>query len=218
MVRRCGAGGWRRHRLLTDGYTGFDHPAFAVPVYDDVRQYLARTGTSWTPNFNIVWGTDGGAADAERAFVREVLRRWPDQRAKWDFYYPHRTLDTLPPRRAWERTRSSRVAKAAAYLMAGGVKIGISAHNPPALFTLGEMWHLQQAGAPRGDILRAGTMIGAEKMGLDRELGSLEKGKVADMLVLRGNPLEDVINIVATRYVLLDGVIYDATTGAVVRQ
>jgi Tol biopolymer transport system component len=198
-----------------DGYTGFDHPAFPVPVYEDVQKFLAMTGTSWTPNFNIVWGTEGMATEAEREFTREVVHKWPDQVAKWKTLYPARALDTLAPKRPWEKTRVARVAKAAAYLMSGGVKIGISAHNPPALFALGEMWHLQKAGAPRGAILRAGTMNGAEKMGLDREIGSLEKGKIADILVLKANPLDDIINIVAMKYVLMDGVIYDAATGEI---
>lgn len=193
----------------TDGYAGFDHPAFAVPVYEDVRQYLARTGTIWTPNFNITRSTDRGNDDPRRAFVREVLRRWPEQRAKWEYYHPDRQLDTLPPARAFEDTRLGRTAKAAAYLMAGGVKIGISAHNPPGLFAHAEMWYLQQAGAPPGNVIRAGTLNGAEKMGLDHELGSLEAGKVADILVLEGNPLEDIINTVAQKYVVADGVVYD---------
>src|SRR5205814_1490356 len=67
-------------KRATDGYTGFDHPPFAVPVYEDVRQYLARTGIIWTANLNVTVSTDGGNDDDQRAFVREALRKWPDQR------------------------------------------------------------------------------------------------------------------------------------------
>lgn len=192
-----------------EGYTGFDHPVFPVPVYADVREFLARTGTSWTPNFNIVWGTEGSARDAERAFVRALVALWPDQAAKWREHYSNRALDTMPPGRALESTRVYRTARAAAYLMAGGVKIGISAHNPPPLFTHGELWYLQEAGAERGDILRAATLGGAEKMGLARELGSLEVGKIADLLVLKGNPLEEVLHTLAQRWVMMDGVLHE---------
>jgi len=196
-----------------EGYTAVDHPAFPVPVYADVREFLARTGTTWTPNFNIVWGTEGSARDAERSFVREVIRQWPDQADKWRAHYPNRALDTTPPTRPLESTRVFRVARAAAYLMAGGAKIGISAHNPPPLFTHGELWYLQQAGAARGDILRAATMGGATEMGLGRELGSLEVGKIADILVLRGNPLDDVIHTLSQRYVMAEGVLHEVGAG-----
>jgi len=192
-----------------DGYTGFDHPAFAVPVYEDVRQFLALTGTIWTANTNVARSNATENDQPRRAFVREVLRRWPEQRDKWQYHYPNRRLDSLPPVLAMAETRMGRIAKAAAYLMAGGVKIGISAHNPPPLYTLAEMWYLQEAGAPPADVLRAGTMVGAEKLGLERELGSLEVGKVADLLVLTANPLDDVMNLVAQKYVMTDGVLHD---------
>jgi Tol biopolymer transport system component/imidazolonepropionase-like amidohydrolase len=191
--------------LAADGYTGFDHPNESWPVREDVRQFLARTGTIWSPDlFNFM---------SHGEFLKEVFQRWPVQRGK--------ILNYRPESRRLGRADSSKVTfetdvmvpqvRMAAWLMAGGAKIGIAKHAGEDFQTHGELWALQKAGAKPGDILRAGTMVSAERLGLERELGSLEVGKIADILVLTANPLEDVMNTMALKYVIADGVLYDVS-------
>jgi imidazolonepropionase-like amidohydrolase len=72
------------------------------------------------------------------------------------------------------------------------------------------MWALQSGGLTPHETLRAATVHGAEAIGLLQDLGSLEPGKMADLLVLTRNPLENIRNTAALRYVVKNGVVYDA--------
>ena len=74
------------------------------------------------------------------------------------------------------------------------------------------MWSLQQGGMTNLEALRAATLIGAEAIGLDQDLGSLERGKLADLVVLDKNPLDDIHNSIAVQYVMKNGVLYQAAT------
>jgi len=62
--------------------------------------------------------------------------------------------------------------------------------------------------------LRAATLNGAKALGLDGDIGSLANGKLADMIVLDANPLENIRNTASVRYVMVNGRIYDAATMA----
>ncbi len=199
-----------------DGYTGVDHPNMAAPVYEDVRQFLAAAGTIWTPDIlTIAAGTASASEeDAARGFLREVFRRMPDERSKLARFVDSERVASytaVSPRSPME-THAGPLARAAAYLMRGGVKVAISAHNPPSIMTQGEMWLLQQGGASPAEIIRAATMIGAEKIGIQQDVGSLEPGKIADLLVLTANPLDDILHTLALKYTVADGIVYDSHT------
>ena len=71
---------------------------------------------------------------------------------------------------------------------------------------------LAQGGMSPHEALRAGTLNGAESLGLDRDIGSLTAGKLADLLVLDRNPLENLRNSTAIRQVMVNGRLYDAAT------
>lgn len=58
-----------------------------------------------------------------------------------------------------------------------------------------EMQNFSDMGIPTGAILRAATLDAAHYLNLDNEIGSIEEGKVADLVLLRGNPLEDINNV-----------------------
>jgi imidazolonepropionase-like amidohydrolase len=60
--------------------------------------------------------------------------------------------------------------------------------------------------------LRAATLQGAAYLGLDRDLGSLEKGKLADVIVIGGNPLEDIRSSERVRWTVIGGRVFDAAT------
>jgi imidazolonepropionase-like amidohydrolase len=81
---------------------------------------------------------------------------------------------------------------------------GIGAHN--------ELWALQMGGLTNMEALQAATIMGAEALGVQKDLGSLEVGKIADLIVLNKNPLEDIHNSREIRYVMKDGILYDGNT------
>ena len=62
------------------------------------------------------------------------------------------------------------------------------------------------------ETLRAATLHGAEAIGLQRAVGSLEPGKLADLIVLERNPLEDIRNSEAIRYVMKIGELFEGET------
>jgi imidazolonepropionase-like amidohydrolase len=75
-----------------------------------------------------------------------------------------------------------------------------------------ELWAMGSGGASNHDILRAATIYGAEAIGFDKDLGTLEAGKLADILVLDLDPLTDLRNSLSLRYVMKNGRLYDADT------
>ena len=62
------------------------------------------------------------------------------------------------------------------------------------------------------EALRAATLHGAEMIGLGRDLGSVEPGKLADLVVLSKNPLDDIHNTNSVRYVMKNGELFDGNT------
>jgi hypothetical protein len=94
-----------------------------------------------------------------------------------------------------------------------GVRINVGSHGEIAGLAMHwEMQLLAQGGMSNHRILRAATMNGATTLGFDKQLGSLEAGKLADLIVLDRNPLEDIRNSNSVRYTLLNGRLYDSAT------
>jgi imidazolonepropionase-like amidohydrolase len=74
------------------------------------------------------------------------------------------------------------------------------------------MWLLATGGMSNLHVLRTSTLNGARTLALDRQIGSLEVGKLADLIVLDENPLEDIRNTNTVRYTMVNGRLYDAAT------
>ena len=73
-----------------------------------------------------------------------------------------------------------------------------------------EMLSLALSGIPRADVLRIATINGARALGVGDRLGSLETGKIADLFVVDGNPLDDIRNTRNVRWVMRGGQHYRA--------
>jgi imidazolonepropionase-like amidohydrolase len=101
---------------------------------------------------------------------------------------------------------------AAAIQRAGGI-VGIGSHgNYPGIGTHWEMQAHAAGGMTPREILRAATLGSATTIGRAGQLGSLERGKLADFVVLSANPLDDIANALSIRHVVKDGRVYDAET------
>jgi Tol biopolymer transport system component len=200
---------------VVDGFTGGDHPYIPVPFFKDVHELLRQTGYIWTPNIVISSGNVGGYSDVQDYYWQYVLEHRPDEREKLIAMTPAGHANQIlgqEPSVAYDIHRVSRVAKQAAAASKNGVHIGISAHNMPGVNLHGELWFLWKGGLQIEDVLRAATIGNAEKLGFQNEVGSLEPGKIADLLVLNENPLDDIINTLSLKYTVMDGIVYDSDT------
>jgi imidazolonepropionase-like amidohydrolase len=72
-----------------------------------------------------------------------------------------------------------------------------------------ELWMLEQGGMMPMEALRCATLFGAQYLGLDADIGSLQPGKLADLIVLDKNPLENIRNSKSIRNVMIKGVLYE---------
>ncbi len=94
-----------------------------------------------------------------------------------------------------------------------GVKVCVGGHGQlQGLGVHWEMWMLQQGGMTNYEVLRAATIHGAEYIGMGDDLGSLEVGKLADLVVLDENPLENIQNSQYVKYTMVNGKLYDVST------
>ena len=94
-----------------------------------------------------------------------------------------------------------------------GVKVNLGAHGQlQGLGAHWELWMLQQGGLSNHEALKAATINGANYIGVGNELGSLVSGKLADLIILDKNPLEDIKNSNSVIYTMINGRLYDVNT------
>jgi imidazolonepropionase-like amidohydrolase len=129
---------------------------------------------------------------------------------------PHAVIDQKSLRRPWfrkdEYAHPAIAAEAAEIIRAGG-HVGVGSHGQ--LQGLGyhwEMWALASGGMTPMEVLRCATAYGAEIIGFADDLGSLEPGKLADLVVLDKNPLDDIRNTNTVKYVMKNGELYEGDT------
>lgn len=202
---------------VADGFTAWDHSPFITPLYADVTTFVARSGTNFTATAAVNNGSSWPGEQGWAFYYREMLRDSPEHRTKLERFGMGGLMRSVgdpatPSPLPFEKLRFGRSAQAAAAVINAGGLVSIGAHNLPGLLTHWEMWAIQRGGASAMDVLRAGTINGARKIGIDHAVGSLEAGKLADFLILSANPLDDIRNTAAIRHVVANGAVYDADT------
>jgi imidazolonepropionase-like amidohydrolase len=104
-------------------------------------------------------------------------------------------------------------AREAAKLARLGVPVAIGAHGQePGIAAHWELWSFVRGGMSPIEALRAGTIESARSLGYDKDIGSLERGKLADLVVLDADPTADIRNSEKVSKVMLNGRLYDAAT------
>jgi len=194
---------------VQDGFAGSEHALTAVPIFDDIVQLYARTRDSYTPTLEI----SNGGPPAQNYFLTNAS---PHDDAKLNRFIPHFVIAEKTERLKWYWTKEylyPRIAQGAARIMRAGGPIGVGSHGE--VQGLAYHWELQAlaaGGLSPHEVLRAATIESSEVIGRNTELGSLEPGKFADLLVLDKNPLEDVQNARPIREVMKNGRLYNADT------
>ncbi|HEX8942840.1 MAG TPA: amidohydrolase family protein [Gemmatimonadaceae bacterium] len=195
-----------------DGYAGSEHTLPIAPLYKDVLQLYANSGTTWTPTLIVQYG--GPWAENYWYENSDVVND-----PKLNRFTPRDVVERKTLRRPgwWAPSQWSfqLFAEQAAKMVAAGGHVGMGSHGQlQGLGAQWEIWNIASGGMPRYDVLRVATIFGAEAIGHEKDIGSLEAGKLADLQVLDKNPLDDIKNTNTIRYVMKNGRLYDGNTMA----
>lgn len=194
---------------LLDGYPGHEHSYPLMPLYRDAIELAAQSGITYTPTLLVNYG---GPFGEDYFFEHYDGHDDPKMRR----FVPHEVLDERFERRRWFRDDEyvfGRIAASAAALLRAGGNVGMGCHGEmDGIGCHWELWAFAAGGLSPLEVLRIGTIDGARALGLDTDLGSLEPGKFADLLVLDADPLEDIHNTNTIRYVMKNGRLYEGAT------
>ncbi len=193
-----------------DGYAGIEHTLPIAPMYKDAVQLFAQSGTTWTPTLLVQYG--GPWAENWWYEHYDILSD-----AKLTRFTPFSELERRALRRPqWFRDSEysfKLFAEQAKKVVEAGGRVGLGGHGQlQGLGVHWELWNIASGGMKPMDALRVATVYGAESIGLLKDLGSIEAGKLADILVLDGNPLTDIKNTNTIRYVMKNGRMYDGNS------
>ena len=195
--------------MVVDGHTGIEHAIPVAKLYDDVRQLWSGTGVGYTPTLIVAYG----GLDGENY--------WYATTDVWEHpllskFVPRTILDARAIRRETAPDGDFNVievAKTAAMLQHAGVPVNTGAHGQrEGLGAHWEMWMLVQGGLTPLEALRSATLNPAKYLGMDKDIGSLEPGKLADLAVIDGDLLKDIRQSDRLTHVMVNGRLYDVST------
>jgi imidazolonepropionase-like amidohydrolase/Tol biopolymer transport system component len=195
--------------LIADGNTTLEHNIPVETLYEDVRSFFVQSKVGYTPTLVVTYG--GPAADPY----------WRSHTDVWSHpilskHVPRRRLEATSVRReiAPEEDYSDTAsAREAMELARRGVLVGIGAHGQEeGLASHWELWSFVKGGMTPLEALRTATISGARSLGFDKDIGSIEPGKLADMVIIDGNPVADIRQSDKITHVMLNGRLYEVPT------
>jgi imidazolonepropionase-like amidohydrolase len=195
--------------LIQDGNATIEHNVPGSTFYSDVLQMWSQTKTNYTPTLVVTYGGPGGDP-----YWRSHTNVWEQPLLK--AHIPPGTLAAanarreIAPEEDYSDTWSAREARK---LADRGLQVSIGAHGQQdGIGAHWEMWSFVKGGWTPLQALQAATINPARTLGLAKHLGSLENGKLADLVVLDADPLQDIHNTAQIRWVVKNGEVYNAET------
>ncbi|MFC3879839.1 amidohydrolase family protein [Algoriphagus namhaensis] len=199
---------------LIDGYPGHEHSIPIHPLYNDVIKTIADSKMAVTPTLLVAYGGPW----AENYFYTTES---PLEDPKLNRFTPYNELNSKARRRAgglggWFSPQDQVFplhAEGINAMVEQGGLAGVGSHGQ--LQGLGyhwELWAVASGGMTPMNALKTATILGAEALGLDQELGSIEAGKLADLVIMEANPLDNIRNTNTITHVVKNGRLYDGNT------
>ena len=190
---------------IIDGLTGLEHSMGVTPLYQDVIELFRASEIGVTPTLLVVYNGPAG-----QSYFDQSRRVWEDEKllrfSKEEWLRGFRRVTHF-----WEDDLyAPEMAAAMKELFDAGVLVNAGGHGQ--MLGRDMHWELElfvQGGFTPLEALQVATINGARYHGLGASLGSIEVGKLADLVVLTENPLEDIRHTQAIRYVVKDGLVYD---------
>ncbi len=195
--------------MILDGHTGIEHNIPVAPLHADVMNVWKETLVGYTPTLVVNYGGLSG-----EYWWYEKDEVWKNERLLT--FTPRGVVDGRAIRRQVSPDDDYwhiEVAKQAKKLVDAGGLVQLGAHGQmQGLGAHWELWSFVQGGMTPHEALRSATLHGARYLGMDRDLGSIEPGKLADLVVVAGNPLVDIRRSADVRWVVANGRAFDAAS------
>jgi imidazolonepropionase-like amidohydrolase len=207
---------------LIDGYSGHEHTIPTFPLQQDLIRMMVESKTVYTPTILVAYGgpwAENYWYETLDLLNDEKLKRftpWSDLEAKILRRGGSTGAVTTGAGAGWFHPSQhimKPVGESIRDLIAAGGQAGVGSHGQLQGFGYHwELWSIAMGGMSNHDALRTATSMGAEAIGLGQDLGTIEQGKLADLVVLDRNPLDNIRNTAAIRSVMKNGRLYNGNT------
>jgi imidazolonepropionase-like amidohydrolase len=195
---------------IVDGFTGLEHTMGLEPLYEDVINLLAHSEMGITPTLVVVYNGPSG-----ETYFHQSERLWEDEKLL-NFFRKDELISLRRPGFYWlDDHYATQMGKTLKKLYDRGIKLHMGAHGQ--MMGLGAHWEMElftHGGFSNYDAIEIATINGFRHHGLDHKLGSIEPGKLADIVIMTENPLDNIRNSRSIEYVMKNGIVYSGKNAA----